>query len=189
MEISFGKRLGKKDSARIEKAVHFISDRYRESGSGAKPVVLHSLEIGFLLLAAGASADAVIIAILHEVIGDSKVSLADIEKEFGPKVMRALAALSENEDIKRYEERYEENFARLLQIGGEVILVKMADMLHDAHHVEAVKDPKARKQLIEKLGYFLEMFAGTQYAKMHAKLKERYELEKAKFAREKKRKG
>jgi (p)ppGpp synthase/HD superfamily hydrolase len=181
-KTKLGKRVGKKDSERIEKAIHFLSDQYRRSGLNSKPVVLHSLEIAFMLLAAGASADAIIIAVLHDILEDSEVSFSDIEKEFGPRVAKGVLALTENKDIKKYEERYKENFARLLAEGGEAVVVKMADLLQNSHYISLAKDAKMQKQVINKIGYFLDMFGGEKYEEMHAHLRERHEEEKGRFA-------
>jgi len=55
-----------------------------------KPVVAHSLRMGFDLLRQGYDVDIVIGAVLHDVEEDAGVSIKEIEKNFGKKVAKTV---------------------------------------------------------------------------------------------------
>jgi GTP pyrophosphokinase len=182
------KPISKKDSERIEKAIHFLCDKYRESGLNDKPVVLHSLQVACELLRGGASADAAIIAILHDLIEDSGVNFEDIEKNFGSKIASAVLGLTEDKQIKKYADRYRENFGRIVKEGEDAVLVRMVDMFNNSFYINRINDGKKEKLVVNKIGDFLELVRDTKYVRFYEALKGRHQEEQARLSRKKKKK-
>jgi (p)ppGpp synthase/HD superfamily hydrolase len=170
-----GKRkIGKRDSWRIEKAIHFLSDKYRESGFNEKPVVLHSLRIAFDLMSSGVEADVVIIAILHDLMEDSVTGYDEIEDMFGEVIARGVMSLTENKKLNDYKERYEENFKRIVEAGEDMVAIKLADLYDNSFYIHLLKDRRKQKLVIDKIGYFLDLVKGMEHSKSYKLLEEKY---------------
>lgn len=174
--------MGKKDSQRIEQAIHFLSDKYRESGFNKKPVILHSLRIAFDLMSSGAEADIIIIAILHDLIEDSATGYDEIECMFGEAVAQGVMSLTENKKLKKYEERYKENFKRIAEAGENIVAIKLADLHDNSFYIYLLKDIEKQKLAIDKIGYFLDLIKDTKRGESYKLLERRYTEELKRFS-------
>jgi guanosine-3',5'-bis(diphosphate) 3'-pyrophosphohydrolase len=166
--------INKNDSNRIENAIHFLSKNYQETGFNEKPVVLHSIRIAFGLLDSGFECDIIITAILHDLIEDTKVTFANIKKNFGQEIAINVLSVSEDKNIMDYEDRYKEMFSRTVKRGKSAIIVKAADLYDNSFYISFEKDVKKQKMLIEKMKYFLEITKDINYTKLHQLLEKRY---------------
>jgi (p)ppGpp synthase/HD superfamily hydrolase len=106
---------------------------------GGDPFIVHVVHVSVILLRHGFSEDVVIAGLLHDVVEDQEVPLADIEARFGPAVAEMVAALTEwkrEGDVERpWEIRKQEALAKLRRASLDVVAVKAADVLHNAHSV------------------------------------------------------
>ena len=86
---------------------------------------------------------AILCAILHDTIEDTKVTYADVEKEFGIAVANGVMALSKNETLATKQEKMLDSLTRILKQPKEVWAVKMADRIANLgkppHHWEKQK--------------------------------------------------
>jgi (p)ppGpp synthase/HD superfamily hydrolase len=119
------------DSA-IEKAITFLVTADSTSGHNPKPVIVHSIRVGFYLFKKEYSEPIVLAGILHDILEDTKVTGKDLEKAFGEQVTKLVKANSFNVGIKDYQERYQNVFERCRSTGKEAIIVKAADILDNA---------------------------------------------------------
>src|SRR5262249_9255349 len=110
-----GRRLGADDqavrtrrgsmpeAAVVREAVEFMLGSYREA---RRPEAAeHPLEVAALLVEAGAPADLIAAALLHDVVEDTGTSLSQVRARFGPRIAGIVAALTENAEIGDLAER------------------------------------------------------------------------------------
>jgi len=82
-------------------------------------------------LAAPYGDEAVVIAFLHDTAEDTKTTIADIERKFGPKVAACVSLLTDEPGANR-KERKAKTYAKLADVQGSneiALLVKAADRL------------------------------------------------------------
>lgn len=149
------KFISPEDSLRIEKAIFYLAEKYRESGRNPKPVVLHSIRVGIYLLELGYETDIIITGILHDLPEDSEVSLEDIAKVFSSDMAKWIDAVSFRSDIDDPVEQYREMFERTIAAGRIPVIVKAADLLINSLYIHLVPDLKKQRMLIQKISYFL----------------------------------
>ena len=104
--------------------------------AGGEPYIVHVVHVSVILLRHGFSEDVAIAGLLHDVVEDQEVPLAEIEAGFGPAVAEMVAALTErkreNGRERPWEDRKREALAHLEQASREAVAVKAADTLHNA---------------------------------------------------------
>lgn len=123
-------------------------EQRRKSG---EPYITHPLEAAKLLLTLGPDIVSVQSCILHDVIEDTPRTHEDIHKEFGEDVAHICEWLSKLSAIKyRGEERTIESLRKMLIAMVDdlrVIIVKLADRLHNMQTLEFHPDPKKRERI------------------------------------------
>ncbi len=113
-----------KQKARAFALLHHGDQRY-----GTHPYI-HHLE-AVAVLASPYGADAVVIAMLHDVIEDTCVTKADVEVEFGKCVADCVEILTDEEGVDRAD-RKTKTYKKMAGVSGELelaLVVKVADRL------------------------------------------------------------
>ncbi len=110
---------------------HFDQNRL----SGEK-FIEHPLQVAAILADLHLDRDAIAAAILHDVVEDTHLTLADLEKRFGPTVAKLVEGVTKLEKIQfRTQEQVQaENIRKMLVAMAEdmrVVLMKLADRLHN----------------------------------------------------------
>ena len=105
----------------------------RRSGD---PYVSHPVAVAIILIDLGLDTDSVIGGLLHDVVEDTPVELAMIEKQFGPDVSTLVDGVTKIGRIpySSREEQQSENIRKMLLAMAKdirVILIKLADRLHN----------------------------------------------------------
>jgi len=91
------------DAAVVHEAVEFMLASYREA---RRPeAAAHPLEVAALLVEAGAPADLIAAAVLHDVVEDTRVTVPEVRVRFGPRIGGIVAALTEDAAIGDPSER------------------------------------------------------------------------------------
>ena len=140
------------DVDRIERAYAF-SDRAHagQKRLSGEPFVSHAAEIAGILLDLNlVDTSTLVAALLHDVVEDTGTSLESVEEEFGPEVGRLVDGLTKIGHLRfqSREERQVENYRKLLlSIAQDVriILIKLADRLHNMRTLEYLPDAKRRR--------------------------------------------
>ena len=97
------------------------------------PYVSHVLAVSGLVLEHGGSEDQAIAGLLHDAIEDCGVSEEEIEARFGPVVAQIVVACSDTDEDPKppWLERKEAYLAHLPAVDADVLLVSLADKLHN----------------------------------------------------------
>ena len=111
----------------------------RNSG---EPYVTHCVEVAKIL--ADLQLDSVTVAsgLIHDVVEDTKVTVADVEREFGPEVAGIVDGMTKIAKLPTgtsSQERQVENYRKLLLSiakDARVIIIKLADRLHNMRTLE-----------------------------------------------------
>lgn len=100
------------------------------------PYIVHPVHVSILLIRHGFGEDVAIAGLLHDVVEDQDVTLAEIEEVFGPEVAEMVDALTERKRVagmpQSWETRKQEALERLARSSASAAAVKAADVLHNA---------------------------------------------------------
>ena len=80
----------------LEKAIHIaVNTHYNQKDKGGEPYIFHPLRV----MDACASLEARIVAILHDVVEDTDITIEMLRQEFPPQIIEALKLLTHNPDV------------------------------------------------------------------------------------------
>ena len=139
------------DVSRIEEAYQFSSTahqgQYRKSGH---PYISHPIAVAEIVADWQLDAQAVMAALLHDVMEDTEVSKQQITERFGKPVAELVDGLSKLDRIEfqSQADAQAENFRKMLLAMARdvrVILIKLADRLHNMRTLEAVNAETRRR--------------------------------------------
>lgn len=139
------------DAKRIKKAFTMAleahKDMRRKSG---EPYIFHPLAVAQICVEEiGLGTTSIISALLHDVVEDTDIELADIERLFGGKVAKIIDGLTKISGVFEYgTSQQAENFRKMLFTLSEdvrVIIIKLADRLHNMRTLESMPRNKQLK--------------------------------------------
>ncbi|KUG02415.1 gtp pyrophosphokinase, (p)ppgpp synthetase i [hydrocarbon metagenome] len=118
---------------RIERACELASQAH--AGQVRKgtniPYITHPMAVGIILAEAGATTDAVIAGIIHDVVEDSHITLEEVEMLFGNRVRTLVEACSELDKSLPWEERKNHTLQSLQDVDRDIWLTTLADKLNN----------------------------------------------------------
>jgi GTP diphosphokinase / guanosine-3',5'-bis(diphosphate) 3'-diphosphatase len=152
------RKLSKEDKVQIriafEIAVEAHQDMRRKSG---EPYIFHPIAVAQICAEEiGLGATSIICALLHDTVEDTEITLDDIENKFGKKVAQIIDGLTKMSGVfvEVGSSIQAENFRKMLLTLGEdirVILIKIADRLHNMRTLDSMKSEKQIKIASETL--------------------------------------
>src|SRR5881394_1622327 len=143
--------LKPKDVARLSEAYRFSeaahAGQVRQSGD---PYISHPLAVAEILAGWHLDGQALVAALLHDVMEDTEVSKNEISDTFGKPVADLVDGVSKLDKIEfqSAEDAQAENFRKMLLAMARdvrVILIKLADRLHNMRTLGAVSPAKRRR--------------------------------------------
>lgn len=129
----------------VEKAYNYAKEKHDgQFRSSGEPYYTHPVEVAQILADMKMDVTTIVTAILHDTIEDTDATTEEIEKEFNPTVASLVNGVSKLTRIESQtlEGKQAENFRKLLLAISEdirVLLVKLADRLHNMRTIEGVK--------------------------------------------------
>ncbi|MHA8109532.1 RelA/SpoT family protein [Aquirufa sp. A-Brett2-W8] len=142
----------KDDDAKQIKKAFLISaeahkDMRRKSG---EPYIYHPLAVAQICVEEiGLGTTSIIAALLHDVVEDTDTTLAEIEKQFNPKIAAIIDGLTKIAGTFEYgTSQQAENFRKMLLTLSDdirVILIKLADRLHNMRTLTSMAKEKQMK--------------------------------------------
>ncbi len=168
------------DIAKIENAFILAYESHvgqkRKSG---EDYILHPIEVAEILVDLRLDTDTIVAGILHDVVEDTLITIPDIEYNFGKEVAKLVDGVTKLRNLPRSgSSKRIENIRKMVVAMSEdirVVLIKLADRLHN---MRTLKYMKPEKQ-IEKAQESLEIFAPIAHRIGMAKIK--WELEDISF--------
>ena len=141
----------------LQKAYNFAEKAHRgQKRLSGKDYIIHPLEVAFILADLSLDMATITTALLHDTVEDTKVSLKDIEKEFGSAIAQLVDGVTKLSHIKfsNVHQRQTESMRKVLVSMGKdvrVILVKLADRLHNMRTLEHLPPNKQEWIALETL--------------------------------------
>lgn len=152
--------LREQDLKRIKDAYEFADQAHagqvRKSG---EPYILHPLAVAEILVNMQMDTTSIIAALLHDVVEDTTVSLDTVRDKFGPTCAAIVDGLTKLEKIKfkSKEEHQNENYRKMFVAMAQdirVILIKLADRLHNMRTLKFQSEESQRRIAYETLEIF-----------------------------------
>ncbi len=141
------------DRELIDKAYKIANEAHwnmrRKSG---EPYIIHPISVAKIVnQEIGLGAKSIAVALLHDVVEDTDYSLEDVEREFDPKVaslIDGLTKISGTYNKENSSSLQAENFRKMLLTLSDdlrVILIKIADRLHNMRTLDSMPEHKKMK--------------------------------------------
>ena len=152
----------------VQKAFDFANEAHkgvrRRSG---EPYILHPIAVAKIVVSnIGLGYKSIAAALLHDVVEDTNYTVDDLRSLFGDKVATLVDGLTkiktvlDNEDKAEQKSMQAENFKRiLLPLNDDVrvVLIKLADRLHNCRTIEFMPEHKRDKILSETMYIFIPL--------------------------------
>ena len=135
------------DTELLRLAFDFASDAHAgQNRASGEPYIMHPLATAQTLAEMRLDLPTIIAGLLHDVPEDTKVTLAEIDKNFGKEIARLVEGITKLGKLKyRGMERYAENLRKMFVAMSDdirVILIKFADRLHNLKTLDALPPDK-----------------------------------------------
>src|SRR3954447_4155129 len=146
------------DDLSIVKKAYDYSLKHHEGQSRAsgEPYLVHPLEVALVLAEMKMDPVAVAAGLLHDSVEDTSVTIQDIAKEFGEQVAHIVEGVTKISkiDFATREEQQAENLRKMMLAMVDdirVVLIKLADRLHNMRTLEHLQPERQRKIAEETL--------------------------------------
>ena len=132
------------------------SDQKRASG---EPFYMHPIAVSKIVITLGMDSESVAASLLHDVVEDTEATYEDIKKEFGQNVAELVDGVTKLEKIplESKESVQAENIRKMfiaMSHDLRVIIIKLADRLHNMRTIDAMPIQKQRDKARETLEVF-----------------------------------
>ena len=168
MEASRKRCTSQEELDIIQKAFDFANEAHkgvrRRSG---EPYILHPIAVAKIVVSnIGLGYKSIVAALLHDVVEDTDYTVDDLRSLFGDKVATLVEGLTkiktvlDNEDKAEQKSMQAENFKRILLTLNDdvrVVLIKLADRLHNCRTIEYMPEHKRDKILSETMFVFIPL--------------------------------
>ncbi len=143
--------LTKDDKKLIRKAFDLAVDAHKDQRrKTGEPYIFHPIEVAKIVAdEIGLGATSIAAALMHDVVEDTDYTLEDIEELFGERIARIIDGLTKISILNKQDVSIQsENYRKLLLTLSEdvrVILIKIADRLHNMRTLESMHEDKQMK--------------------------------------------
>lgn len=157
LRISY-QTLTEEDKKLIRKAFDVAVDAHKDQRrKSGEAYIFHPIAVAKIVASEiGLGATSIAAALMHDVVEDTDITVQDIEKMFNPKIAQIVDGLTKIAKVKTDQEisMQAENFRKMLLTLNDdvrVILIKIADRLHNMQTMESMVDYKQAKIASETL--------------------------------------
>ena len=157
MEQHIAARFPGSDASIVGRAYRVADDAHRgQRRASGEPYIVHPLAVAQILDELGLDPGAIAAALLHDVVEDTSIDTAQVEALFGKEVARLVAGVTKISAIEAREKAAAEaeSLRRMLLASVDdlrVILIKLADRLHNMQTLDALKPDKRERMARETL--------------------------------------
>lgn len=151
------------DFVKLRKAYAFAEKAHKgQMRSSGEEYIIHPINVAGTLIKLRMDIATIIAGFLHDVVEDCDVKPEEIEKEFGTEVAQIVVGLTKISKIKfkTKEESQAENFRKMVVAMAKdlrVIIVKLADRMHNMRTLQYVNEEKQKKIAQETLDIYVPL--------------------------------
>src|SRR5581483_8888543 len=141
------------DEAALDRAyVYSMKAHGSQLRASGDPYFSHPVEVAGLLAQMKLDTASIVTGLLHDTVEDTVATLDDIERLFGPEIGRLVDGVTKLSRIELQSDQTKqaENFRKLVLAMSEdirVLLVKLADRLHNMRTLRFIKDDEKRRRI------------------------------------------
>lgn len=145
------------DVEQIDKAFNIaVRSHEGQLRCSGQPYVIHPILVAKIVAELGMDKESVIAALLHDVVEDTDLTLEDVTEKFGKSVASLVDGVTKlgKVPLSTREEVQAENVRKMLLAMSEdirVIIIKLADRLHNMRTLEFMPPQKQRDKALETL--------------------------------------
>src|SRR5580693_2652740 len=150
-----------------ERAASAHTGQRRLSG---EDYVNHPLEVAAILADLQLDAQTLAAALLHDTVEDTALTAEEVEIEFGPEVARLVEGVTKlgRISIRTDQQQQAENIRKMMVAMAEdlrVVLIKLADRLHNMRTLEPLPEVKRKKISRETLDIYAHLLTASASAR------------------------
>jgi guanosine-3',5'-bis(diphosphate) 3'-pyrophosphohydrolase len=144
------------DEALLDKAyVYAMQAHGKQFRASGDPYFAHPLEVAAILTDLKLDVATIATALLHDTVEDTLVTLDDIRANFGEEIAGLVDGVTKLSQLELFSERTKqaENFRKLMLAMSNdirVLLVKLADRLHNMRTIGFISDPAKRRRIAQE---------------------------------------
>src|SRR6266536_3072221 len=167
----------------LSTAIDFASEKHAgQTRRSGEPYLIHPLAVADILIDWEMDIDSVLAGVLHDTVEDTDTTLEEIENSFGrdvallvdgvTKLSKARAGMR---DISSYLPQTKDNLSKLLIAIGQdvrVIIIKLADRLHNLETLQYMPPDKQRKIARESLAVFAPLADRLNMGRVRTQIEE-----------------
>lgn len=148
------------DLDKIKAAYDLAAEAHKNQvRSSGEPYITHPVAVANILLDFCMDTDTIVAALLHDVVEDTDVSLDTIRKKFGEDVALMVDGVTKIGlvPLNTKEEQHAENIRKILMAMSKdirVIIIKLADRLHNMRTLGCRPPEKQRKTSLETMSFY-----------------------------------
>lgn len=162
----------------IRKAWQFCLLQHEgQKRASGEPYIIHPLEVGQVLAELKMDSTAIAAGLLHDAVEDTDVTSAEIAKRFGEQVAHIVEGVTKLDKIKfaNREDHQAENIRKMLLAmvtDIRVVIIKLADRLHNMRTLEHLKPEKQQKIARETLDIYAPLAHRLGMGKLRGELED-----------------
>ncbi len=145
--------------------------------ASGEPYVVHPLEVALVLAELKMDSTAIAAGLLHDAVEDTDVTTGEIEKRFGEQVAHIVEGVTKLDKIKfaNREDHQAENIRKMLLAmvtDVRVVIIKLADRLHNMRTLEHLAQEKRQKIARETLDVYAPLAHRLGMGKLRGELED-----------------
>lgn len=151
------KTFSQAEIEKITRAYEFACSAHEgQDRLSGDPYITHPVEVALILAKLGMDADSIAAALLHDTVEDTSVTLQSITEQFGAETAKLVDGVTKlgRIPLATKEEEQAENIRKMLMAMSNeirVIIIKLADRLHNMRTLKYVAPQKRRDKSLETL--------------------------------------
>ena len=177
--IRQGKRKNRNiDRALIEKAYNYAEKYHKgQLRKSGEPYIIHPLSVAYIVADLGLDTETICAALLHDVVEDTEATYEDIANNFNVEIAQIVEGVTKlNQLFKTAEEKQAENYKKMfiaMEKDIRVILLKLADRLHNISTLEYLKEDRQLAIAKETIEFYAPIAHKLGMYDMKMKLQDR----------------
>ena len=146
-----------KELCDVKKAYQIANEAHEgQKRLSGEPYIMHPLSVAIILASLGMDEASIIAAILHDTVEDTKLTNAEVKKEFGETIAELVEGVTKigKVPLQTKEEQQAENIRKMLMAMSRdirVIIIKLADRLHNMRTLMFKPEQRRREIALETI--------------------------------------